>query len=148
MSADIFKRKMTLAIQLKLIFLALKWAVLFLFLKIVSNFSKKATPANSKQNLNIMQLLKFCFNFYNWDKWCHLVLVYHLFTCDILPFDSWNWASESWWNWSVCLSPYIGSLAFKINLLISIFFLGKLTCQNCIETIEWSIVNPTKEISS
>jgi hypothetical protein len=27
MSADIFKRKMALAIQLKLIFLALKWAV-------------------------------------------------------------------------------------------------------------------------
>jgi hypothetical protein len=42
------------AIQLKCTFLALKWAVFSL--KIVSNFSKKATFANSKQNLNIMQL--------------------------------------------------------------------------------------------
>ncbi len=54
MSADIFKRKMAHAIQLKWTFLALKWAVFCL--EIVSNFSKKATPANSKQNLNIMQL--------------------------------------------------------------------------------------------
>jgi len=54
MSADIFKRKMAHVIQLKWMFLALKWAVLCL--KIVSDFSKKATPANSKQNLNIMQL--------------------------------------------------------------------------------------------
>jgi hypothetical protein len=53
MSADIFKRKMVHAIQLKWTFLALKWAVFVL--QIVSNFSKKATPANSKQNLNIMQ---------------------------------------------------------------------------------------------
>jgi len=54
MSADIFKHKMAHAIQLKWTFLALKWAVFVL--KIVSNFSKKATLANSKQNLNIMQL--------------------------------------------------------------------------------------------
>jgi len=53
-SADIFKLKMVLAIQLKWKFLASRWAVFCL--KIVSNFSKKATPANSKQNLNIMQL--------------------------------------------------------------------------------------------
>jgi len=74
----------------------------------------------------------------------------NFFRCNFLfpEFDSWNWASEIWWNRSVCLSPYIGSLAFKINLLISIFFLRKLTCQNCIETIKWPIVNPTKEISS
>jgi hypothetical protein len=63
MSADIFKRKMVHAIQLKWTFLALKWAVFCL--KIVSNFSKKATPANSKQNLNIMQLSEFYLNFYN-----------------------------------------------------------------------------------
>jgi len=65
MSADIFKRKMAHAIQLKLMLLALKWAVFCL--KIVSNFSKKATPANSKQNLTTMQLGEFCFclNFYN-----------------------------------------------------------------------------------
>ncbi len=50
MSADIFKRKMVHAIQLK-------WTFLAVFChKIVSNFSKKATPANSKQNLNTMQL--------------------------------------------------------------------------------------------
>jgi len=54
MSAGIFKRKLVHAIQVKWTFLALKWAVFCL--KIVSNFSKKATPANSKQNLNIMQL--------------------------------------------------------------------------------------------
>jgi hypothetical protein len=54
MSADIFQCKMTHAILLKWIFLALKWPVFNL--KIVSNFSKKTTPANSKQNLNIMQL--------------------------------------------------------------------------------------------
>jgi len=54
MSADIFQHKMVHAIQLKWTFLALKWAVFCL--KIVFNFSKKATPANSKQNLNIMQL--------------------------------------------------------------------------------------------
>jgi len=54
MSANNFNRKMKHAIQLKWTFLALKWAVYCL--KIVSNFSKKATPANSKQNLNIMQL--------------------------------------------------------------------------------------------
>jgi len=65
MSADIFKRKMVHEIQLKLTFLALKWSV-FCF-KIVSNFSKKATPANSKQNQNIIQLWEFCLNFYNWD---------------------------------------------------------------------------------
>jgi hypothetical protein len=53
MSADIFKRKMAHAIQLKWMFLALKWAVFCL--KIVSNVSKKATSANSKQNLIIMQ---------------------------------------------------------------------------------------------
>jgi len=45
MSADILKREMAHAIQLKWTFLALKWAALCL--KIVSNFSKKATPANS-----------------------------------------------------------------------------------------------------
>jgi len=44
---------------------ALKWAVFCL--KIVSYFSKKAKPANSKQNLNIMQLWEFCLNFYKWD---------------------------------------------------------------------------------
>ncbi len=55
MSADIFKRKMAAhAIQLKWTFLALKWAVFCL--KIMSNFFKKANPANRKQNLNIMQL--------------------------------------------------------------------------------------------
>jgi hypothetical protein len=54
MSADIFKRKMAHAIQLKWTFLALKWAVFCL--KIVSKFYKKATPANSKQNLNKMLL--------------------------------------------------------------------------------------------
>ncbi len=43
MSADIFKRKMVHAIQLKLTFLALKRAVFCR--KIVSNFSKKATSA-------------------------------------------------------------------------------------------------------
>jgi len=63
MSADIFKRKIAHAIQLK--WTASKWSVFCL--KIVSNFSKKATPANSKQNLNIMQLWEFCLNFYNWD---------------------------------------------------------------------------------
>jgi len=52
--ADIFKCKMVHAIQLKWTFLVLKWAVFCL--TIVSNFSKKATPANSKQNLNLMQL--------------------------------------------------------------------------------------------
>jgi len=65
MSADIFKRKMVHEIQLKWMFLALQWADFCL--KIVSNFSKKATPANSKQNLNIMQLWEFCLNFYNLD---------------------------------------------------------------------------------
>jgi len=50
MSADIFKRKMAHAFQLKWTFLALKWAVFF-----VKN-SVQSTPANSKQNLNIMQL--------------------------------------------------------------------------------------------
>jgi len=54
MSADIFKHKMAHVIQLKWTFLALKWAVFCL--KIASDFSKKATPANSKQNLNLMQL--------------------------------------------------------------------------------------------
>jgi len=54
MSADIFKHKIARAIQLKWTFLALKWAAFCL--KIVSKFSKKATPANNKQNLNIMQL--------------------------------------------------------------------------------------------
>jgi len=54
MSAEIFKHKSAHAIQLKWTFLALKWAVFCL--KIVSYFSKKANPANSKQNLNIMQL--------------------------------------------------------------------------------------------
>jgi len=54
MSADIFKRKMAHTIQLKWTFLAFKWAVFGL--KIVSNFSEKATPANTKQNLNEMQL--------------------------------------------------------------------------------------------
>jgi len=54
MSADIFKHKMVHEIQFKWTFLALKWAVFCL--KIVSNFYKKGTPANSKQNLNIMQL--------------------------------------------------------------------------------------------
>jgi len=43
MSVDISKCKMAHAIQLKWTFLALKWAVFVL--KIVSNFSKKATPA-------------------------------------------------------------------------------------------------------
>ncbi len=37
------------AIQLKWTFVAITWAVFCL--KIVSNFSKKATPANGKQNL-------------------------------------------------------------------------------------------------
>ncbi len=54
LSADIFKHKMVHAILLKWTFLALKWDVFCL--KIVSNFSKKATPANSKHNLNKMQL--------------------------------------------------------------------------------------------
>jgi hypothetical protein len=54
MSADIFKRKRAHAIQLKWTFFALKWGVVSL--QIVSYFSKKANPANSKQNLNIMQL--------------------------------------------------------------------------------------------
>jgi len=54
MSADIFKRKRAHAIQLKWTFLTLKRAVFCL--KIVSYFSKKANPANSNQNLNIMQL--------------------------------------------------------------------------------------------
>jgi len=54
MSADIIKHEMANAIQFKWMFLALKWAVFCL--KVVSNFSKKATPANSKKNLNIMQL--------------------------------------------------------------------------------------------
>jgi len=54
MSAGIFKRKMAHAIQLKWTFLAFNWAVFVL--KIVSNFSKKATAENNKQNLNIMQL--------------------------------------------------------------------------------------------
>jgi hypothetical protein len=54
MSADIFKRKRAHGIKLKWTFLALKWAVFCL--KIASYFSKKANPANSKQNLNIMQL--------------------------------------------------------------------------------------------
>jgi len=75
MSADIFKRKMAHdATKLKLTFSALKVAVFCL--KIVSDFSKKATPPNSKQNLNIMQLWEFCLNFDNWDQWRHLVLVY------------------------------------------------------------------------
>jgi len=54
MSADISERKMANTIQLKWTFLALKRAVFCL--KIASDFSKKATPANSKQNLNIIQL--------------------------------------------------------------------------------------------
>jgi len=65
MSADIFKRKMAHAIQLKWMFLALKWAVFCL--KIVSSFFKKVTPANSNQNLNILKLWEFWLNFYNWD---------------------------------------------------------------------------------
>jgi len=54
MSADIFKRKRAHAIPLNWKFLALKWAVFCL--KILAYFSKKANPANSKQNLNIKQL--------------------------------------------------------------------------------------------
>jgi len=50
-TAEILKCNMAHAIQLKWTFLA--W---FFCLKIVFNFSKKATPANSKQNLSIMQL--------------------------------------------------------------------------------------------
>jgi len=50
----IFKRKMAHAIQLKWMFLALKWAV-FCFKNCVQFFQKE-TPANSKQNLNIIQL--------------------------------------------------------------------------------------------
>ncbi len=84
MSADIFKHKIAHAIQLKWTFLALKLAVFRC--KIVSNFSKKVTPANNKQNLNKMQLWIFFLNFYNWDYGCHLVLVYHLLTCYIVPF--------------------------------------------------------------
>jgi len=51
MSADIFKRKRAHAIQLKWTLFALKWAVVCL--KIVSYFSKKANPENSKQNLKL-----------------------------------------------------------------------------------------------
>jgi len=54
MTADIFKRKMVHAIQLKWTVLALTWAVFVQ--KLRPFFFKKATPANSKQNLNIMQL--------------------------------------------------------------------------------------------
>ena len=54
MSADIFKRKMALAIQLKWIFLASKWAVPCL--KNCVQFFQEKNPVSNKQNLNIMQL--------------------------------------------------------------------------------------------
>ncbi len=54
MSADIFKCKMAHAIQLKWMLLALKWAIFCL--NICVQFFKKATTANSMQNLNKIQL--------------------------------------------------------------------------------------------
>ncbi len=63
MSADIFKCKMALEIQLKWIFLALKWAASCL--KNCVQFFQESNPCKYQTKPDHNEALKFCLNFYN-----------------------------------------------------------------------------------